>query len=158
MVVSETNRILNQQFQRGNQSLEDYLKSANKTEEQLREDLKPSAEHRVIHSLVLGKVADDEKIEVTDAEIDAEIEEMTKNSNEKKEELVKFLNEPQMRESISRTILTRKTVEKLTEYAAVEKKAELSEASNEEKPADETEDEAKTKPAKARKKKKEETE
>jgi trigger factor len=158
MVVSETNRILNQQFQRGNQSLEDYLKSANKTEEQLREDLKPSAEHRVIHSLVLGKVADDEKIEVTDAEIDAEIEEMTKNSNEKKEELVKFLNEPQMRESISRTLLTRKTVEKLTEYAAVEKKAEPSEASNDEKPADETEDEAKSKPAKARKKKKEETE
>lgn len=155
MVQSEINKILNQQFQRSSQSLEDYLKSANKTEEELREELKPSAEHRVVHSLVLGKVADTEAIEVSESEIDEEIEEMTKNSQEKKEELMKFLNDPQVRESISRTVLTRKTVDKLTEYAAVKKEAKDTKKTKDEGKSEETE---KPKATRTRKKKKEETE
>lgn len=158
LIESETNRILNQQFQRSTQSLEDYLSTANKTEEELREELKPSAEHRVTHSLVLGKVAEAEEIKVSEEEIEDEIETMTKDSAERKEEMLKFLSDPQVRESISRNILTRKTVEKLTEYTAVEKKPKAKRAT---KKKDETKEETGTEKPKAtrtRKKKKEETE
>ena len=119
LVESEITRILNQQFQRSSMSMEDYLASTNKTEEEIREELKPSAEHRVVHSLVLSKVAEDEQIEVGDEEIDREIEDMTKNSAERKEELQKFLNDPQVRDSIIQSLLARKTIDKLAEYTTV---------------------------------------
>ena len=117
LVESETNRMLNQRFQGGNQTLEDYLGSINKTEEELREELRPLATKRVTRSLVLGNIAEEEKIEVDNSEIDAEIENMTKDTTEKKDELVKFLNTPQVRESIGQTLLTRKTIQRLTEIA-----------------------------------------
>ena len=44
------------------QSLENYLSRINKTEEELIEELRPSAARRVSRSLVLGKIAEDEKI------------------------------------------------------------------------------------------------
>ncbi len=121
LVESEITRILNQQFQRSSQSLEDYLATVGKTEEELREDLKPSAEHRVVHSLVLSKVAEVEKVEVSNEEVDEEIENMVKDSTDKKEELKKFFNDPQIRDSIVQNMLTRKTMEKLTEYTAAAK-------------------------------------
>lgn len=121
LVESEITRILNQQFQRSSQSLEDYLDTVGKTEEQVREDLRPVAEHRVVHSLVLSKVAEVEEIEVSNEEVDEEIENMVKDSTDRKDELRKFFNDPQIRDSIVQNMLTRKTMEKLTEYTAVEK-------------------------------------
>ncbi|MFC1947061.1 trigger factor [Chloroflexota bacterium] len=123
LIESEITRILNQQFQRSNQSLEDYLATVSKTEEELREDLRPSAEHRVVHSLVLSKVAEVEEIEVSNEEVDEEIENMVKDSTDKKEELKKFFNDPQIRDSIVQNMMTRKTMEKLTEYTAAAKPA-----------------------------------
>jgi len=106
--------------------LEDYLKSINKTEEQWHEELRPVATKRVTRSLVLGKVAEEEKIEVTEPEIDAEIENMLKNIKDKKEDLQKALNTPPSRESILRVLLTRKTINRLVEIAkGSEKNAEV---------------------------------
>ena len=122
LVESEINRMFNQRFQRGNQSLEDYLGSMNKTEEELREELRPLATKRVTRSLVLGKVAEEGKIEVSDIELDAEVENMTKDATENKDELKKVLNTPQARESIEQTLLTRKTIQRLTEVAQGSKK------------------------------------
>jgi trigger factor len=121
-VETEINRILNRRFQSSSQSLEDYLATINKTEEELREELRPSAERSVIHSLVLGKLAEVEEIKVSDEEVDAEIENMIKDTTEKKDELKKVLNDPQIRESITQSMITRKTMEKLTEYAGVQEK------------------------------------
>ena len=99
------------------QNIENYLKSINKTISQLREELRPSATKRVSESLVLGKIAEQEKTEVTPAEIDAEIEEMVKNSSGDKNELRKALQSPRNRESIEDTLIARKTIQKLTEMA-----------------------------------------
>jgi len=118
---SEINRMLNQRFQGSNQTLEDYLGSIGKTEEELREELRPSANKRVTRSLVLGKVAEEEKIEVNDSDIDAEIDSMITATTEKKDELKKALNTPQVRESIEQTLLTRKTLQRLTEIAGDKK-------------------------------------
>ncbi|GAI56320.1 unnamed protein product, partial [marine sediment metagenome] len=116
----EINRLLNrqlQQWQMDDKGLEKYLASINKTEEELREELRPLATRRVTRSLVLGKVAEEEKIEVGDPEIDAEIEEMGKSATENKEELQKFLNTPQSRESIKQVLVTQKTIQRLVEIA-----------------------------------------
>jgi len=120
LVETEINHLINQQLQRwqmGGKGLEEYLSRINKTEEELREELRPLATKRVTWSLVLGKIAEEEKIEVNDSEIEAEIESMTKVATENKDELKKFLNTPQFRESIKQSLVTRKTIQRLTEIA-----------------------------------------
>ncbi len=97
-------------------SFEQFLRSARKTEEELHEELHPVAKKRVAESLALMKLSEDESIEVEEADIDAEISRVTEDTAEdRKEELQKTLNTPQMRESIQTTLLTRKTVERLVE-------------------------------------------
>ncbi len=122
LIEAETHRILAQRFQRGNRELEEYLRNINKTEEELHEELRPLATRRVTRSLVLGKVIEEEKIEVNDSEIGNEIENMIKSATENKDELEKALNTPQVRESIGQTLLTRKTVKRLEDIAKSSKK------------------------------------
>ena len=97
--------------------LEEYLKSTNRTEEELREDLRTLATKRVTRSLVLDKVADEEKIEVSDSEIDDEITKMTENSTENKEQIQAFWSTPEARQSVKQFLTTRKTVQQLVEIA-----------------------------------------
>jgi len=106
-------------LQMGQKGLEDYLKGINKTEGELREDLRPIATKRVTNALLLGMVADKEKIEVSDAEIDAEVESMVNTVPEKadKDKIRENLNIPQSRDSIRQMLATRKTIEKLSEIA-----------------------------------------
>jgi len=127
LVEAEINQILNQRFQRGNQELEEYLRNINKTEEELHEELHPLATKRVTRSLVLGKVAEEEKIEVSESEIDAEIENMTKNATENRDELERVLNTPQSRQSIEQILITRKTVQRLVEIARGSKEIKTTE-------------------------------
>lgn len=119
LLEREIGRLLNEQLsylQRGNSSLEEYLSSKSKTEEELREELRPRATKRITQSLVLGKIAEEEKIEVSDSEIQSEIESMTKSVTDNKE-LLEFLKSEQAHESIEQMLLTRKTVQHLVEIA-----------------------------------------
>ena len=126
LVEAEINRLINQQVQRWQMSgknFEEYLKNINKTEEELREELRSPATKRVTASLVLEKIAEEEKIEVGDSDIDTEIENITADADEaRKDKLKEFLNAPQARESIERTLITRKTIERLVEIAKGSKK------------------------------------
>ena len=120
LVEIEIDRLLKEQSRRlqmGGKDLGQYLKSINKTEEELREELRPLATKMVTRSLVLGKVAEEEKIEVSNSEINEEIENMTKSAAENKDELQKFLNTPQSKESIKQLLVTRKTIQRLVEIA-----------------------------------------
>ena len=99
-------------------SLEEYLRSRQKTEEELREELRPMATKRVRQSLVLTKVAEEEGIEVTEEEIDGEIEAMAEGVGERGEELKKQFNSPPVRQSLKDVIVTRKTVKRLLEIAS----------------------------------------
>jgi len=120
LVEMETDQLINQQLRRwqmGGKGLEEYLGSINKTEEELRQELNPLATKRVTQSLVLEKIAEEEKLEASDSEISAEIENMTKSATENKDELAKFLNTPQARKSIEQVLITRKTVQRLVEIA-----------------------------------------
>ena len=119
LVETEIHRLMEDQartLQMQGLSFEQYLRSARKTEEELHEELRPIATKRVAESLALMKLSEEENIEVEGADVDAEISRVTEDTAEdRKEELQKTLNTPQMRESIQATLLTRKTVEKLVE-------------------------------------------
>jgi FKBP-type peptidyl-prolyl cis-trans isomerase (trigger factor) len=54
-------------------TLEDYVKHANKTIEDLRKDWRPHAEKKAKLQLILNKIATDEKITVDQKEIEAEV-------------------------------------------------------------------------------------
>ena len=121
LVDMETSRLLDQrlrQWRESGQGLEEYLASINKTEEELKEELRPPATQRVMRSLVLDKVAQEEKIEASDAEIDGEIEDMAGGVPEnRREEFTKLMSTPQSRQSIEHLLVRRKTVQRLVEIA-----------------------------------------
>lgn len=135
LVESEITRILGQRFQNNRQTLESYLKMMNKTEEELRTELRPSAFSGVSRSLVISQLIEEEKIEVTDADIDAEIEKMTKETTQNREKVIQFFNTPDVRKSISQTLLTRKTLQLLKDIAQATKEPEESEESKKPKKA-----------------------
>ena len=110
LVETEINQLFDQR-------LKHQPTSSNKTEEEIREELRPLATKRVTQSLVLGKIAKEEKIEVSNSEIEAEIENITKGATENKDKLQKFLNTQQSRESIEQLLMTRKTIQRLVEIA-----------------------------------------
>jgi trigger factor len=126
LVDMEIDRTLEQQarqLQANNMALEEYLSRIGKKEEELREELRPAATKRVIRSLVLGKIYEAEKIEVSEADIDIELERMIEGAGEKKDEARKQLNTPQVRSSLEQMVATRKTVQKLVEIAGKPKRA-----------------------------------
>ncbi|MDD5338249.1 MAG: trigger factor [Dehalococcoidales bacterium] len=121
LVDLEVNRIITdqaRQLQMSGQGIDEYLRSINKTPEQLQEDLRPISIRNINASLVLSKIAEQEKIEVSDEEIKNGINNMIKGiSDDKKEEMIKMLDTPQNRQSITQSLKTRKTIERLTDIA-----------------------------------------
>ncbi len=117
MVDAEIHRIMDQRFQGQQQRLEQYLQTINKTEEELHEELHPLASTRVSRSLALGKVIEEEKIEVDSSEIDTEIQTVAENAGENKESVLKIFENPQARETIEQRLLTRKAMQLLTDIA-----------------------------------------
>jgi trigger factor len=132
LVESEMDRMLDEQariWQQGGGNLDTYLKNTGKTEAELREELRPQAVSRVVRSLVLSKIAEEEKIAVEPAEIEAEIERMLQLNKEGGEERRKLLNQPAARNSIERVIFNRKAVERLEQIAIGETVEQNSEES-----------------------------
>lgn len=120
LVEVEIDRLLDQQarwLQASGSRLDEYLSRINKTGEQLREELRPLALKRVTSALVLEQISQDEKIEATDAEINAELEKLVQATTEKKDELKKFLDSPEGRHSMEQAIIRRKTLERIVEIA-----------------------------------------
>jgi len=114
MVVNEIHRLIDQRF-RTREQLDQYLKATSKTEEQLHDELhvelQPLATERLKRSLVLGKIAEEEKIEVDETEVDAEVERLLKSSNDEQGRVQAALNSAEVRSSIRQSILSKKTME-----------------------------------------------
>jgi trigger factor len=117
----EVERIIKEQdrqMQMSGQTIDDYLKSINKTAQQLVDDLKPIAIKNIAASLVLSQIAETEKIEVTEEEIKNGISNMVRSiGQERQDEMLKLLDTPQTRQSLTQSIKTRKTIEFLTNIA-----------------------------------------
>lgn len=77
-------------------TFKNYLQITNQTEEQARKSMSKQAEEQVKVQLVLEKIIAEEKIEATQEEIDAKIQEQAINMGKDAEEFKKSLNERQI--------------------------------------------------------------
>ena len=115
MENSEIDSLVEQQASRlGYNKVSDYLVKLPRPEEELREDLRPAARKRIIVSLVLGKLSQDEGITVESSEIDSRIKEMMGDSPDE-DKMKKILSLSQIRGSVQQSLLTQKTIDRLIE-------------------------------------------
>jgi trigger factor len=122
LVEREIDRFLNDQARNTGMELDRYLELIKKTPEEVREELRPGATERVKRSLVMGQLADTEKIETTDAAVEAEVQKLIAQAGSGSEEQVeryrKIFQQPEARASLARSLVSRGTIERLVEIAS----------------------------------------
>ncbi|MGE8000669.1 trigger factor [Lysinibacillus sp. NPDC093190] len=119
MINSETDRMLQefgQRLQTQGMNLDLYYQFSGQSEEDLRGQMKEEAESRVRVSLTLEAIAEAEKIEATEADIEAELEKMAAQFNMTKEQITGALGGTTVLEN---DIKIQKTVEFLVENAKI---------------------------------------
>lgn len=92
--------------------------------ERLKKELYPKAEKEVVRSLILDKIAEAEGIEITDADIEEEISKMAQG--ERGGEVRRFFQSPGARESLRENLRRRRTLERLLELVAEERREGVS--------------------------------
>ncbi|MHB8514044.1 MAG: trigger factor [Dehalococcoidia bacterium] len=119
MLASEIDRMLHEQaghIEEG-RGLEAYLASLGKTEEQVREEFRPIADMRLRRSLILTEVSEAEHIQVSDQEVDEEIDRMTASAGAQAPQMRQLFSSDSGRDTIRRRLLTEKTLARLVEIA-----------------------------------------
>ncbi|MBO5369742.1 MAG: trigger factor [Clostridia bacterium] len=125
-------------------SLEQYIQITGATPDTFKEQFKEQAEAQVKSSLVLEKIAKDENIEVTDADLEEELQRMADMYGMELDK-VKTLIGDNEKESIKGDLVIRKAVDFIADNAKVSKprakaasKAKAEKTGDEEKPAKKT--------------------
>lgn len=98
-------------------TMEKYMEMTKKTRDQLEKEMEPDAGKRVKYGLILSKISEDEKIKATEKEIQAEKDALLQTAGEQREEMEKQLNNHEVEHQIQNSIISKKTIEKLFEYA-----------------------------------------
>lgn len=98
------------------QTWQEHLKAEGKTEQTHREGLREQAELRVKTGLVLGEVAEAEKISFTPEELDSRIALLKQQYTDA--QMQAELDKPENRRELGSRLLTEKTIARLTEYAS----------------------------------------
>jgi trigger factor len=139
MVQNEIDHLMSEQERHfgDRHGLEDYLNRLKKTQEEFRNELRPMAERIVLRSLVLQRFAELEGVEVSAADIHAEIENMMQYASD--EGVRRLFDSSSARESLRRNLFIRKAIDRLAEIAtageasvALEKESVVSTAKEEE--------------------------
>jgi trigger factor len=128
MLDVEVDRILHDQasrMQQGQGGVEQYLAALGRSEEEVRAELRPIADTRLRRSLALSEVAEQEKVEVADDDIEAEIDKLSGAAQGPQAEQVRQLfGSEGGRDTIRRNLLTRRTLDRLVEIATQDGAAE----------------------------------
>ncbi|TMB96943.1 MAG: trigger factor [Chloroflexi bacterium] len=117
LIDREIERLMRDQARQAGQDLERYLEMLKRSAEELQEELRPAATERVRRSLALTKLADEEQIKVQPAEVDEEIEKIVSSSGRQAQQMRGLFSTADARSAIERSILTRKTLDRLSEIA-----------------------------------------
>jgi len=117
MTEREIERLIEDQARRLGQDVEQYLATVKQTRESLREQLLPVATERVRRSLALTQLAEQEKIKAENEEVDAEVEKLVASSGPQAEQMRRLFGSPDGRTAIARSLITRKTMDRLAEIA-----------------------------------------
>ncbi|GIQ70212.1 trigger factor [Xylanibacillus composti] len=96
-------------------NLELYFQFTGQSEEQLREQMKGDAEKRVLNQLVLDAIAKAENVEVSDEEVEAELEKLAEQYKRPVDEIRNIFTANGNIESLKQDLITRKTVKLLVD-------------------------------------------
>ncbi|MDQ4044686.1 MAG: trigger factor, partial [Chloroflexota bacterium] len=98
---------------------EAYLRAQNTTEEQVKQELRPEAERRLRNSLILQEIGRREKVEVTDADIDAELDRILgpTGDDEQSQRMREMYQSDYFRNMIRREMFDRKLTDRIIEIA-----------------------------------------
>lgn len=125
MIETQCENMINEFAQRIAQSglsMEQYMQFSGLTLDKLKEQVRPEAETRIKSSLVLEQIAKEENIEVTDADIDAEIEKMAATYGMEADKLKAYMGDSE-KESIKRDLAVTKAVDLIMENVKERAKA-----------------------------------
>ncbi|MEN1893526.1 trigger factor [Staphylococcus nepalensis] len=117
MIKTELDRMVQEFGQRMQQqglNLETYFQISGQDESQLREQMKDDAEERVKTNLTLTAIADAEEVEVTDADIDKELEKMSEQFNISVEDIKQTLGNTDI---VKNDVRIQKVIDLLVEEA-----------------------------------------
>jgi trigger factor len=106
-------------FAEGVAGLERYLKVLGKTMAEHREELRAEAVQRVVRSLVLDEVVEAEKVEVSDSEVDEEVDRMAASAGDRAESVREAFRSEDRRESVRWFLKRRKAMDRLVERLVV---------------------------------------
>lgn len=123
LVEHEAQHLLGEQeerLKRNQVALDAYLANIGKTREQLLEELKPAAQERVVRSLVLSELREREQVQVMEEEIEDELQGLIAGAGEARGRVQRLFQSEAGHRSLERTILTRKTLERLVEIVLQE--------------------------------------
>lgn len=98
------------------QTWQEHLNQEGLTEAQHREKQRPDAIERIKGGLILGEIAEQEKLEVSEAEISKRIAALKGRYQDTK--MLAELDKPENRRDLANRILTEKAVAKLVKYAS----------------------------------------
>ena len=125
MIDTQCENMINQFAQQMAQqglSMDQYLQFSGLTIDQLKEQVRPDAITRIKSSLVLEQIAKEENIEITDEDVDAEIEKMAKMYNMEADKLKEYMGEDE-KENMKQDLAVQKAVELITESVKPRAKA-----------------------------------
>ena len=122
LIAEQTDRLVEDQKQnlmyRG-QTWAEFLEAQGQTEEQYRESLKEDAELRVKAGLVLGEIAEAEKVTVTADELDIRLQLLKGQYPDEK--MQSELDKAESRRDIASRLVSEKTIDKIVGYATATK-------------------------------------
>lgn len=96
-------------------SLEQYTNSIGRSEEELRNELRPQARERLVNALILQKVAETENVEVTDEEIESEINNIAARAGQNAAQVRRRYRDEDERDSVRFRLRQNKTLKMLVE-------------------------------------------
>ena len=115
-------------------SMDQYLQFSGTFNGTLKDQVRPEATTRIQSSLVLEQIAKEENIEVTDADIDAEVEKMAKAYGMEADKLKEYMGDAE-KESMKKDLAITKAVDlvmdNVKERAKAKKKADAEESTEE---------------------------
>ena len=95
--------------------MDTYLNYLGQTQDEWQEQLRPQAEERLKTYLVLRQLAKEETLEISDEEIDAEIDSVASSSRESEDSIRQIFSTDSSRESLRSSLLNRKVMGRLVE-------------------------------------------
>jgi len=98
-------------------SLEHYKRIENKTDEDLRKDYREAAVKRLTRALALGELINREKLTVSDADVDEQIDKMSEQFGEQAATFRQMLNRAENKRSIAMDLITNRAFRRLIDIA-----------------------------------------